>query len=79
MSSLVSVNQFCSDLEGFLEHILKNREPLEIEYKGRRLIVSLAEHQDKLSKLIPHPDCIKGDPEDIVHMDWSRDWNNDLP
>ena len=79
MPSPVSVSQFCSDLEGFLEHILKNKKSLEIEYKGRRLIVSPAGHEDKLSKLIPHPDCIKGDPEDIVRMDWSREWNNDLP
>lgn len=24
-------------------------------------------------------DCLTGDPEDIVHLDWSREWPHDLP
>ncbi|MDM8537817.1 hypothetical protein QUF70_13755 [Desulfobacterales bacterium HSG17] len=78
MASVVSINQFRTDIDRLFEHILKDNKPLEIEYKGKKLIISLAEPEDKLAKLKPHPDCIKGDPEDIVHMDWSSEWHNDL-
>jgi hypothetical protein len=27
----------------------------------------------KLSRLVRH-DVIKGDPEDIVHLDWYKEW-----
>jgi predicted DNA-binding antitoxin AbrB/MazE fold protein len=33
---------------------------------------------NKLAKLTPHPDCIIGDPEDLVHIDWISEWKNDL-
>lgn len=33
---------------------------------------------NKLANLTPHPDCIVGDPEDLVHIDWSSEWKNDL-
>ncbi len=78
MASIVSINQFRSDIDGLLEHVLKDKQPLEIEYRCIRLIISLAKSENKLANLKPHPDCIKGDPEDIVHMDWSSEWNNDL-
>ncbi|EDN67288.1 conserved hypothetical protein [Beggiatoa sp. PS] len=29
----------------------------------------------KLSKL-QERDCIVGDPEDLVHFDWAKEWNN---
>jgi predicted HTH domain antitoxin len=29
----------------------------------------------KLSKL-QERDCIIGDPEDLVHFDWAKEWNN---
>lgn len=33
---------------------------------------------DKLSRLVEH-DCVIGDPEEIVHWDWSEEWHHDLP
>ncbi|WP_207691969.1 hypothetical protein [Desulfonema limicola] len=75
MGSVVSINQFIDDIDGLLEHVLQNKTSLEIEYKGRKLVICLAEPENKLAKLKPHPDCINGDPEDIVHMDWSSELN----
>jgi hypothetical protein len=45
-----------------------------IRRKGRLLkVVPEAPLKSKLSRLTPH-DCIVGDPEALVHADWSREW-----
>ncbi len=79
MSSAISLNRFRSDTEQLLEKIIKTGMPLEIEYKGKKFIITAAERRDKLANLEPHPECISGDPEDIVHIDWSGEWKHDLP
>ncbi len=35
------------------------------------------ETENKLLNLIPHPDLIIGDPDSLVHMDWSEEWKQD--
>ncbi|MFH1434338.1 MAG: type II toxin-antitoxin system Phd/YefM family antitoxin [Pseudomonadota bacterium] len=57
-----------------LDKILKTGVPVEIERKGKILKIVPVEPEDKLKNLSPHPDFLKCDPEDIIHMDWSGDW-----
>lgn len=32
-----------------------------------------------LSKLVAHPNTINGDYDDIINVDWEKEWHNDLP
>lgn len=61
-----------------LDNVLDSGKPLEVERKGRTLQIIPKETDSKLSKLTKH-DCIQGDPESLVHIDWSDNWKNDLP
>lgn len=61
-----------------LEDVINTERPREIEFHGRMLIISLAPLADKLAHLHPHPDCLIGDPDDIVHLDWSGEIQHDL-
>lgn len=61
-----------------LDQVAESGRPLEIERKGRRLKIVAEEGPSKLSRLVKHP-CIQGDPESIVHLEWSDEWKNDLP
>ena len=56
--------------------MLETGEPLEIERNGRRLRVVRDEPKPKLP-WVPHPGIIVGDPEDLVHIDWSEEWDED--
>ncbi len=38
-------------------------------------MITLAEHKSKLDRLKRHEGCLIGDPEDIVHIDWSKEWS----
>jgi len=62
-----------------LDQVLETGQPLEIERKGKLLrVVPVAKHS-KIAKLVKH-DCLRGDPEAIVHLDWSEEWHRrDLP
>ena len=67
--------------ESFLEILDKVAEtgvPLEIQRKGKRLLVSPVEKKRNLDHLEPHPGFIVGNPEDLVHMDWSSEWKPKL-
>jgi prevent-host-death family protein len=69
----VTATELRQNIYKLLDRVLETGEPLEIERHGRRLRLVPAEF-DKLSLLEPHPDFIVGDPEDLVHMDWSHEW-----
>lgn len=62
-----------------LEQILTTDTPIQFEFKGKTLAITLVEPEGKLARLEPHPDCLVGDPETIVHLDWSGEVHHDLP
>ncbi len=59
-----------------LDQVLETGVPVEIVRKqGKLEIVRLeTERIQKLDNLKAHPDALAGDPEDLVHVDWSREW-----
>jgi len=79
MSSLLTTAHFQSDMKQVFEKVLETGIPLKIGYKGATFVISVSGFSDKLSNLRPHPECLAGDPEDIVHLDWTEEWKNDLP
>lgn len=73
--SPVNASHLRKDIYHLLDEVLLNGKPLEIERKGQLLkVVPVFEHGCKLARLVPH-DCIVGDPEELVHQDWSGEWN----
>lgn len=61
-----------------LDKILESGKPLEVERKGKRLQITSKRPVSKLSRLIKHA-CIQGNPKSIINLDWSDEWNHDLP
>ena len=61
-----------------LDKILESGKPLEVERKGKRLQITSKRPVSKLSRLTKHA-CIQGNPESIINLDWSDEWNHDLP
>ena len=57
-----------------LDEVIETGKPIEIERKGERLRIERpSQPGSKLSRLTRHA-CIQGDPEAIVHCDWSTEW-----
>ena len=74
----ITVSALRGNIYRLLDKILESGKPLEIERKGKRLQIIPKEPSSKLSRLTKHT-CIQGDPESIVHLDWSDEWKSDLP
>ncbi len=68
-----------SAFDRVLEQVLATSAPIQFEFKGQRLAITLVESPNKLARLEQHPDCLVGNPEDIVHLDWSGEVSYDLP
>ena len=78
MPQTVSDSNIQRDILGLLDKVVKTGVPVEIERKGKRLIISPAEKRRNLDSLEDHTDFIVGKPDDIVHMDWSKEWKPQL-
>lgn len=57
-----------------IDQVLETGVPVEIERAGRRVRLVPEETPSKLARLMPHPGTIVGDPEDLVHVEWSSEW-----
>jgi antitoxin (DNA-binding transcriptional repressor) of toxin-antitoxin stability system len=79
----ITASELRANVYRLLDQVLETGEPLEIERAGRRLRIVAADPGppvgSKLERLKGrgNPNAIVGDPEDLVHMDWSVYWNPD--
>ncbi|MDY0091685.1 MAG: type II toxin-antitoxin system Phd/YefM family antitoxin [Candidatus Vecturithrix sp.] len=80
MLQTLSKPQMGETMYRLLEQVIKSQIPVDIEFQGKTLRISVEERScNKLANLEPHPDCLVGEPEDIVHLDWSGEIHHDLP
>ncbi len=70
----LSASELRQDIYRILDSVLETGTPIEIQRKGKLLKIIAVEPPSKLASLEPHPDYIIGDPEDLVHLDWSSEW-----
>jgi len=73
----VTASALRNDIYQLLDKVLETGEALEINRKGQILKILPAEPKKKLSNIVAH-DVMTGDPEELVSMDWSGEWNSDL-
>jgi hypothetical protein len=70
----VTASKLRADIYNILDETLKTGVPVEVMRKGRVLKIVPETRPDKLSRLKKR-DYIVGNSDDIVHMDWSKEWS----
>ena len=70
----ITASELRQNVYRLLDEVLATGVPLEVERAGRRLRIVPVDPPPKLSRLSAHPGTITGDPEDLVHVDWSGEW-----
>jgi prevent-host-death family protein len=72
----ITASKLRENVYKILDQVLETGAPIEIERRGRKLRIVPAEDvpRRKLERLHPHPNAIVGDPEQLVHLDWSTEW-----
>ena len=63
------------NLYNILDSVINNGIPVEIERKGVILKIIPEKPVSIWDRMEPHK-VITGNPESIVSMDWSNEWNN---
>ncbi len=70
----ITASELRQNVYRLLDEVLATGVPLEVERAGRRLRIVAVDPTPKLSRLSAHSGTINGDPEDLVHIDWSGEW-----
>lgn len=66
-----------ADLYAVLDSVLETGKPVIIERRGRRLVLSVDKAPKRSSKKRwpdARPDWVNGNVEELVHIDWSKEW-----
>ncbi|MEI7901708.1 MAG: type II toxin-antitoxin system Phd/YefM family antitoxin [bacterium] len=69
----VTVSGLRQNIYRLLDHVIETGQPLEVRRGDCLLKIVAKKPASKLAMLKPHK-CIRGNPEDLVHLDWSREW-----
>ena len=69
----ISASTLRQDIYKILDHVLETGIPMEIERKKGRLRIVPLKKKKKIDNLKKRQ-IMKCPPEDIVHIDWSKEW-----
>ncbi|HID54283.1 MAG TPA: type II toxin-antitoxin system Phd/YefM family antitoxin [Anaerolineae bacterium] len=75
----VTPTELRANIYNLLDEVLTTNVPIEINKGGNRLRIIPVKKGDKLQNLVPRPDVIQGDPDDLVNINWEKEVNLDLP
>jgi hypothetical protein len=75
----VTPTELRTNIYNLLDEILKTGLPLEIRKGDKRLRIVPVGEVDKLKNLIPRPEVIQGDADELVEIGWVDEVNLDLP
>jgi prevent-host-death family protein len=72
----ITASKLRENIYKVLDQVIETGVPVEIERRGRslRIVPGDESPRSKLARLEPRPKVIVGDPEDLVHLDWSTEW-----
>lgn len=71
----LTASKLREDIYNILDSVLDTGIPVEIERNGRKLVITPEVMPSRLARLAKAPELMKGDPEELVHMDWSGEWS----
>lgn len=74
----IKLTELRADLYKIVDRVIATGIPVEIDRNGVKVFLVPERKKSKIDNLIGHPGTIVGDPEDIVHMDWSHEWKGKL-
>ncbi|HEV8658075.1 MAG TPA: type II toxin-antitoxin system Phd/YefM family antitoxin [Thermoanaerobaculia bacterium] len=69
----LTASQLRSDVYRILDRVLETGVPVEIERHGKILRIVPPVESSKTGRLEP-VEYLIGDPQEIVHVDWSEEW-----
>jgi len=75
----VTATELRGNIYNLLDEVLNTGVPIEINKNGKKLRITPVGAVDKFQNLIPRPDVIHGNPDDLVGLSWEKELKLDLP
>jgi hypothetical protein len=73
----ITASKLRADVYRLLDEVLETGQPLEIERSGKVLVIAPKEERSVWDRLPRREGYIVGDPDELIHIDWSSEWNPD--
>lgn len=70
----VTASELRANIYQLLDRVLETGVPLEVARGVRRLRIVAVDQPSRLDGLPARPEVMKGDPDELVHLDWSSEW-----
>ena len=80
----ITATKLRSDLYRVIDQVIKKGVPVEVELRGRKVLIVPAEPRDKLAGLVKRPGVIVGNPGRLPHVKtfdekkWRQKWDRRL-
>ncbi len=74
----VNPSELRRNIYNLLDQVIETGIPLEIKRKGHKLKIVPSKPTSKLANLKPHPECIPGNPEELVNITWNENWKPEI-
>ncbi len=74
LMTTITASKLRQNIYQLLDQVAEKGLVLEVVRKGKRIRIISQDLPDKLAN-IKRRDSIVGDPEDLVHVDWSSEWS----
>jgi len=73
---MISLSKFRENIFNISDEVIRSGVPVLIKRKGKILKISVEVPVDKLKPLaqLPKRKILKVEPDEIVHLDWSKEW-----
>lgn len=73
----ITASKLRANVYRLLDQVLETGQALEIERRGKTLLISPKENVSIWDRLPRREGAIVGDPDELIHVDWSSEWNPD--
>lgn len=74
MTIRITASKLRENIYRILDEAIATGTPVEVVRKGRVLRIAPENHVSKLSRLKKRPRAFKGNPDDVIGLDWSKEW-----
>jgi antitoxin (DNA-binding transcriptional repressor) of toxin-antitoxin stability system len=71
----MSLTYLRSHLYKIVDEVIDSGVPVEIERHGQKIRIMSVQPKDKLNRLKQHKNVVTGDSDELVHFDWSNNWD----
>jgi hypothetical protein len=77
LAMAITASKLRANIYRILDEVLETGQPLEVQRNGKTLVIAPKEEQSIWDRLPRREGFIVGDPDELIHIDWSSEWNPD--